>query len=211
MSPAVVVLAGVNGRAGPLCKYAAALTHAHTHALEYVHTKLAHIDTQTPPPPPRVATNRQEQISRRVCTEEFKYVDEKTGWCQECPPLLQPVLILVAYMGAIALVLFLLYMLLSKSWRVLKRSAQATRWVTAVHARSFGRQGPAKFRVWPASYHIKISPLLRLSDILEVQLSFALATMHQQMSPWCRWHWGSIKCCSHLATHLTFPPSLPTT
>ena len=209
MSPAVVVLAGVNGRAGPLCKYAAALTHAHTHALEYVHTKLAHIDTQTPPPPPRVATTkRQEQTSRRVCTEEFKYVDEKTGWCQECPPLLQPVLILVAYMGAIALVLFLLYMLLSKSWRVLKRSAQATRWVTAVHARSFGRQGPAKFRVWPASCRIKISHIEAIC-YPEVQLSFA--TMHQQMSPWCRWHWGSIKCCSHLATHLTFPPSLPTT
>ena len=29
---AVVVLAGVNGRAGPLCKYAAALTRAHARA-----------------------------------------------------------------------------------------------------------------------------------------------------------------------------------
>ena len=79
--------------------------------------------------------------------EKFNYVDEKTGQCKGCPHPMGPALIFLAYVGAVALVLFLLYMLLGKSGRVLKRSAQATRWVTAVHAQSFGRQGPAKLRV----------------------------------------------------------------
>ena len=98
---------------------------------------------------------RQEQTSRRICKEEFNYVDKKTGQCQECPLLMWPVLIFLAYASAVALVFFLLYKLLRKSWRVLKRSAQATRWVAAVHARSFGQQGPAKFRVSHASCNIK--------------------------------------------------------
>ena len=79
--------------------------------------------------------------------EEFNYVDAKTGQCKECPHPMGPVLIFLAYMSVVSLVLLLLYMLLGKSGRLFKRSAQATRWVTAVHARSFGQQGPAKFRV----------------------------------------------------------------
>ena len=101
---------------------------------------------ELPQPLPGLA-RRHQQTSRRVCMEKFNYVDEKTGQCKDCPPLMGPVLIFLAYAGAVALVLLLLYMLLGKSGRLLKRSAQATRWVTAVHARSFGRQGPAKFRV----------------------------------------------------------------
>ena len=94
-----------------------------------------------------------EQTSRRLCEEEFNYVDKDTGQCHECPPVMRPVLIFLAYAGATGLVLFLLYVLLYQSWRVIKFPARAVRWVTMAHAHSFGQQGPAKFRVWPADCH----------------------------------------------------------
>ena len=138
------------------------LTHTHTHTPTHLLTRRhrpmpegtrtqrrkhsVELLPELPQPLPGLA-RRQEQTSRRVCMEEVNYVDEKTGQCKECSPLTGPVLIFLAYTGSVALVLFLLYMLLSKSSWVLKRSAQATRWVTAAHARSFGRQGPSKFRV----------------------------------------------------------------
>ena len=85
--------------------------------------------------------------SCRVCVKERNYVDKDTGLCQACPPATQPVLIFLGYLCAIGLALLLLYVLIRRSWHWFRRSAQATRWIAAVHARSFGRQGPSKFRV----------------------------------------------------------------
>ena len=81
----------------------------------------------------------------RVCMEKRHYVDEDTELCKGCPPAMQPVLL--AYLCAISLASLVLYLLIRQSWRWFNRSAQAMRWIAAVHARSFGRQGPAKFRV----------------------------------------------------------------
>ena len=64
-------------------------------------------------------------------------------------------LIFLAFVGAIILMLLLFnglfhwYRLRRHSWPVFKRFAQALGWVTAVHARLFEQQGPAKFRVRP--------------------------------------------------------------
>ena len=86
----------------------------------------------------------------RVCVETFKYVNKDTGLCKECPSAILPVIIFLVYLCAIVFVLILLYVLIRWSSPVLKRSAQAVRWVAALNARSFKQQGPAKFRVRPA-------------------------------------------------------------
>ena len=74
-------------------------------------------------------------------------MEKDTGQCKECPPVMHPVLISLAYAGATGLLLSLLYVLLSRSWRKVKVSARAVRWVTMAHAHLFEQQGPAKFRV----------------------------------------------------------------
>ena len=86
-------------------------------------------------------------LLRRLCEEESEYVDKDTGQCNECPPVILPVLIFLAYAGGTGLVLFLLYVLLCWSGWTFKLSARAVRWVTMTHAHSFGQQGPAKFKV----------------------------------------------------------------
>ena len=91
-------------------------------------------------------------LSRRLCEEDSKYVDKGMGQCKECPHVMLPVLIFLAYAGGTGLSLFLLYVLLCRSWWVFKLSARAVRWVTMVHAHSFGQQGPAKFKVFPATF-----------------------------------------------------------
>ena len=82
--------------------------------------------------------------------DEFYYVDVDTGLCKQCPPVIRPVLIFLAYLCAIGLALLLLYMLIRRSWQWFKLSARATRWIIGLHAHAFQRQGPAKFRVTPA-------------------------------------------------------------
>ena len=89
--------------------------------------------------------------SCRVCVEAVYYVDVDTGLCKQCPPAILPIVIFLAYAFAIILVLLLLYALLRWSWHACKRSARAVRWVLAVHAGAFERQGAAKFKVWPTN------------------------------------------------------------
>ena len=96
------------------------------------------------PAPPNV---KRANLSRRLCEEESNYVDKDTGQCKECPPVVRPVLVFLTYACATGLLLFLLYVLLYRSWRVVKLSARAVRWVATAHAHSFGQQGPSKFRV----------------------------------------------------------------
>ena len=86
-------------------------------------------------------------LLRRLCEEESEYVEKDTGQCKECPPVMLPVLIFLAYAGGTGLSLLFLYVLLCRSWWVSKLPAQAVRRVTMAHVHSFGRQGPAKFKV----------------------------------------------------------------
>ena len=89
--------------------------------------------------------------SCRVCVDELYYVDVDTALCKQCPPVIRPIVIFLAYAFAIILVLLLLYALLRWSWHTFKRSARAVRWVLAVHAAAFERQGAAKFKVRPTN------------------------------------------------------------
>ena len=79
--------------------------------------------------------------------KERNYLEKDTGLCKGCPPAMRPVLIFFGYLCATGFALLLLYLLIHQSLHWFKRSAQATRWIAAVHTRSFGRQGPSKFRV----------------------------------------------------------------
>ena len=88
--------------------------------------------------------------SCRVCVDELYYVDVDTALCKQCPPVIRPIVIFLAYAFAIILVLLLLYALLRWLWQWFKLSARATRWIIGLHAHAFQRQGPAKFRVTPA-------------------------------------------------------------
>ena len=91
----------------------------------------------------------------RVCVEELYYVDVDTGLCKQCPSAILPIVIFLAYAFAIILVLLLLYALLRWSWHTFKRSARAVRWVLAVHAAAFERQGAAKFKVRPTNWNAR--------------------------------------------------------
>ena len=90
-------------------------------------------------------------ISCRACVETLHFVDEDTGLCRKCPSAMLPVVVFLAYVCAIVFVLLLLYALLRWSWHAFKRSARAVRWVLAVHAGAFERQGAAKFKVRPTN------------------------------------------------------------